>query len=229
MFQWVGTTCRGPTGGRVLEGVFKLPLSPPQARKFGHYLLQITAVYTVRMPDHNQTIVPTQTTLFAIRLTKCRRLLYIQYRTPHSALTRQTVSLLLMCVIYVRQHGHRCCIGCLGHQHRLPRSHDNDHRRLHPRRRLHRRLHCATKSSVALGCNQHACCIHPMVYIWYHYGMVPSYTICTIYICIGKICIHRENINGTLYDAVERAARAAAARTMRARTAGRHRARGDPI
>ena len=164
--QWVGTTCRGPTGGRVLEGVFKLPLSPPQARKFGHYLLQITAVYTVRMPDHNQTIVPTQTTLFAIRLTKCRRLLYIQYRTPHSALTRQTVSLLLMCVIYVRQHGHRCCIGCLGHQHRLPRSHD--HRRLHPRRRLHRRLHCATKSSVALGCNQHACCIHPMVYIWYH-------------------------------------------------------------
>jgi hypothetical protein len=21
---------------------------------------------------------------------------------------------------------------------------------------------------VALGCNQHACCIHPMVYIWYH-------------------------------------------------------------
>jgi hypothetical protein len=53
--QWVGTTCRGPTGGRVLEGVFKLPLSPPQARKFGHSLLQITAVYTVRMPDHNQT------------------------------------------------------------------------------------------------------------------------------------------------------------------------------
>ena len=71
--QWVGTTCRGPTGGRVLEGVFKLPRSPPQARKFGHYLLEITAVYTVRMPDHKQTIVPrlnAQTTIFAIRLTK---------------------------------------------------------------------------------------------------------------------------------------------------------------
>ena len=35
--QWVGTTCRGPTGGRVLEGVIKLPLSPPQARKFWRY------------------------------------------------------------------------------------------------------------------------------------------------------------------------------------------------
>jgi hypothetical protein len=23
--QWVGTTCRGPTGGRVMEGVIKLP------------------------------------------------------------------------------------------------------------------------------------------------------------------------------------------------------------
>ena len=36
--QWVGTTSRGPTGGRVLEGVFKLPLSPPQARKFWQYV-----------------------------------------------------------------------------------------------------------------------------------------------------------------------------------------------
>ena len=35
--QWVGTSSRAPTGGRVLEGVIKLPLSPPQARKFWRY------------------------------------------------------------------------------------------------------------------------------------------------------------------------------------------------
>ena len=35
--QWVGTTSRAPTGGRVLEGVIKLPRSPPQARKFWRY------------------------------------------------------------------------------------------------------------------------------------------------------------------------------------------------
>ena len=34
---WVGTSSRAPTGGRVLEGVIKLPLSPPQARKFWRY------------------------------------------------------------------------------------------------------------------------------------------------------------------------------------------------
>ena len=31
------STSRGPTGGRVLEGVIKLPRSPPQARKFWRY------------------------------------------------------------------------------------------------------------------------------------------------------------------------------------------------
>jgi hypothetical protein len=33
--QWVGTTSRAPTGGRVLEGVIKLPHGPPQAQIFG--------------------------------------------------------------------------------------------------------------------------------------------------------------------------------------------------
>jgi hypothetical protein len=40
---------------------------------------------------------------------------------------------------------------------------------------------------VALGCNQHACCIHPMVYIWYHMDGTIVYHMYHIY-------MHRENM-----------------------------------
>ena len=36
--QWVGTTSRGPTGARVLEGVFKLPLARRRRENFGSTL-----------------------------------------------------------------------------------------------------------------------------------------------------------------------------------------------
>ena len=51
--------------------------------------------------------------------------------------------------------------------------------------------------AVALGCIMQSACIHPMVYIWYHmewYHRIPY---------VPYIYKPRENINGTVHNAVE--------------------------
>ena len=70
---------------------------------------------------------------------------------------------------------------------------------------------------------------------WYTYGTIWNgtnvyhmYHLFHIYIYIGNIYLHRKNINGTVYDAVEGGKGGGGKDDESTRTAGGHRARGDP-